>query len=265
MLIEEYLTYLTAVRRLSRNTVRLREVYIRQLADDLDLRHATPVQLQTWLARHDEWSPATVNAATATMRSFYEWAVESGILSVNPARKIACLTIPPSKPNIATPEQIAAGLASDDAYVRAFTRLGAECGLRVHEIAKLHTNDRRGEWLTIVGKGGRSRVVHVPDELAAELDDLEARQGAGHYFRSPATTRAHLTSEAVRQRMTRVTGTNPHSLRHRAGTTVYRRTGNDLRLTQVFLGHASARTTEIYVHVERDDLIAASAAARIAA
>lgn len=263
MLIEEYLTYLTAVRRFSRNTVRLREVYIRQLADDLDLRHATPVQLQTWLARHDEWSTATVNAATATMRSFFEWAVESGILSVNPARKLTRLTVPPRKPNIATTEQIAAGLASDDAYVRAFTRLGAECGLRVHEIAKLHTSDRHDDWLTIVGKGGRTRVVHVQLELAAELDALEAAQGAGHYFRSP--TRPHLTAESVRQRITRATGTNPHSFRHRAGTTVYRRTGNDIRLTQVFLGHSNSRTTEIYVHVERDDLIAASAAARIAA
>jgi site-specific recombinase XerD len=54
-------------------------------------------------------------------------------------------------------------------------------------------------------------------------------------------------------------------LRHRAGTTVYQRTGHDLRLTQVFLGHSDPSTTAIYVHVNDDDLRAASEAARIAA
>lgn len=263
MLIAEYLAYLTDVRRQSRNTVRLRETYLRQVAADVELRTATTAQLRTWIAGHRDWSPETVNVATVSMRTFYRWAVEVGVLSNNPAILIRPVQVPYRKPRIASPEAIAAGLASAAPYDRAFIRLGAECGLRVHEIAKVHTADRLGEWLTVVGKGGRTRLAHMPPELLADLDMIEDAQGCGHYFRSPV--RDHLTAEAVRQRIVRATGTNPHSLRHRAGTTVYRGTGNNLRLTQVFLGHTSSQTTERYVHIERDDLMAASAAARIAA
>lgn len=263
MLIAEYLGYLSNVRRLSRNTVRLRETYLRQLAADVDLCGASTAQLRSWIAGHPEWAAETVNVATASMRSFYEWAVEVDKLEANPARPLRSVPIPQRKPKIAHAEHIDAGLASDDRYVRAATRLGAECGLRVHEIAKLHTDDRHAEWLTIVGKGGKTRMVHAEVELLAELRELEAQQGAGYYFRSP--TRPHLTAEAIRQRLTRTLNTNPHSLRHRAGTTVFRGTGNNLRLTQVFLGHSNPQTTANYVHVELDDLRAASAAARLAA
>ena len=263
MPIDAYLTYLTDVRRLSANTLRLRETYLRQLAGGVDLLNATTGDLRRWIAEHPDWAAETVNAATATMRSFYGWAVEVDMLTTNPARLLRPLRIPQKRPNIATAEHLAAGISSTDGYVRAFTRLGAECGLRVHEIAKLHTDDRHSDWLTIVGKGGRTRVVHVAEELLLELEALEAVQGRGYYFRSPV--RDHLSAESVRQRLTRATGTNPHSLRHRAGTTVYRRTGHNLRLTQVFLGHSNTQTTAHYVHVEREDLLAASAAARIAA
>jgi len=67
----------------------------------------------------------------------------------------------------------------------------------------------------------------------------------------------------VWRRLSVLTNTNPHSLRHRAGTVVYRGTGNDLRLTQEFLGHTSPAITAIYVHVEREDLQRASEAARV--
>lgn len=44
---------------------------------------------------------------------------------------------------------------------------------------------------------------------------------------------------------------------------VYRRTGNDLRLAQEFLGHASPLTTAIYVHIVEDDLMRAVDATRL--
>lgn len=56
---------------------------------------------------------------------------------------------------------------------------------------------------------------------------------------------------------------NPHSLRHRAATAVYRGSGNDIRLAQEFLGHASPAMTARYVHVDERDLRTAALAATI--
>lgn len=264
MLIEEYEWSLRVERAVSAGTVRLRLIHIRMLARDRDLLTATTATLHAWIierAARANWAPKTINTVIESVRSFYRWAHAAGHLRHDPAASLHRVRAPERPARIATAAEIAAGLASDDPWTRAATRLGAECGLRVHEIAKLHTDDRDGEWLTVFGKGGQTRVVHVAAELALELDTLEASQGAGFYFRNRSG--AHLTPDSIRRRIKRTLGTNPHSLRHRAGTTVFRHT-KDLRVTQVFLGHSSPTTTARYVHVERDDLLAASDAARIA-
>lgn len=263
MLIDDYLAYLADVRRLSVNTLRLRSTYLTKLASSFDLRTVTTVELRTWIAQPD-WSAGTVNAVTATVRSFYRWAVEVGHVAVDPAAPLRSLPVPMRKPRIASRAQVEAGLSAVRAEVRALTMLGAECGLRVHEIAKLARRDRAGDWLTIIGKGGQQRSVHISPELGDVLDVLEtAHPDSEWYF--PSRKGGHLTTETLRVWSRRELGTNPHSLRHLAGTTVYRGTGNNLRVTQVFLGHRYPATTAIYVHVERDDLIAASAASRLAA
>ena len=265
MIIDDYLEYLSDVRRLSPATVRLRSTYMSQLAVDyFDLLSITTTQLRVWIAARPEWAPQTVNAATSTFRSFYRWAHEVGLLAVDPAAALRTVAVPSRKPRIATSEQIDAGLAAR-LEVRAMTLLGVECGLRVHEIAKLAKADRDDGWLTIIGKGGQQRTVHMSPELAGVLDELDAKApGSPWYFPSRSRT-GHVTTETLRVWSRHILGTNPHSLRHRAGTTVYRGTGNNLRVTQVFLGHRYPATTAIYVHVERDDLLAASAASRLAA
>lgn len=263
--IDDYLTFLEKVRRASPHTVRLRETYVTQLAVDVELLEATTTVLQTWIARPDrEWAPRTVNAVTATVRSFYRWAYETHRIDADPASPLRMVAVPEGKPRMATPTQIDAGLTSKRLEVQAMTMLGAECGLRVHEIAKLHRSDRDGDWLTIIGKGSRKREVHMSPELCALLDKLHRRHpDVGWYF--PSRVGGHVSTETLRRWSRRELGTNPHSLRHRAGTTVYRGTGNNLRVAQVFLGHRYPATTAIYVHVERDDLVAASAASRLAA
>lgn len=264
-MINEYLAYLTTVRRLSLNTVRLRSTYMSQLeADHFDLLVITTAQLRVWIAEHPEWSPQTVNAVTATFRSFYRWAHETGLVERDPAAPLRTVSVPARKPRIASADQISAGMASKRLEVRALTLLGAECGLRVHEIAKLRKSERQDDWLTVVGKGGQQRTVHISPELADILDELDARRPDSPWY-FPSRTGGHTTTETLRVWSRRELGTNPHSLRHRAGTTVYRGTGNNLRVTQVFLGHRYPATTAIYVHVERDDLLQAGEAARLAA
>lgn len=265
MIIDDYLEFMGTVRRCAPATLRIRGGYIHRLADDHDLLTVTTAQLRLWIAKDRDWKPNTVNAATAALRSFYRWAHEVGHIDRDPAAPLRGVRVPARKARIATGDQIAAGLASKRLEIRAFTLLGAECGLRVHEIAKLRVDERDGDWLTIIGKGAQERSVTLSPELGGILDALVAEHpGSPWYFPSPAGE-GHVTTETLRVWSARHLGTNPHSLRHRAGTTVYRGTGNNLRVTQVFLGHRYPATTAIYVHVEREDLLQAGAAARLAA
>jgi integrase/recombinase XerC len=264
-MLDEYKTSLQR-RRLSPNTVRLRVYWMEKFAKAVpDLAAADIDQMEEWLDRrkHD-WSANTQATAVASLRSFYRWATVTGRLQRNPAAELAHVRVH-KKPSRITPENVIIdALHEASLQEQAMLLLGAECGLRVSEIAALSRSDRDGEWLTIVGKGNVTRTVHVSERLGTVLDAIEAaKMRWGHYF--PGKSGGHAHPSTIWRHISRLTGMNPHALRHRAGTTVYRKLGKDLRVTQEFLGHARPETTAIYVHVERDDLLLAGNAAAIAA
>lgn len=78
------------------------------------------------------------------------------------------------------------------------------------------------------------------------LQALEESQPFGRYF--PGATNGHLHPQSVHKIIKRLTGWNPHSLRHAGATAAYRGTRN-LRAVQEMLGHASLATTERYLHI----------------
>ena len=47
---------------------------------------------------------------------------------------------------------------------------------------------------------------------------------------------------------------SPHKLRHTAATLMYKDGGVDIRTLQELLGHTSLSTTQIYTHIQNDDL-----------
>lgn len=77
---------------------------------------------------------------------------------------------------------------------RLMLRLGAECGLRRFEIAKVHSRDAMRDlvgWsLVVVGKGDKQRIVPIGDDLA-----LLIRSANGYLFPADgAATSNHPTS-----------------------------------------------------------------------
>lgn len=255
-------------RRLSPQTIRLRLYYVNRFHTHLDanLAEATEADVESFIYMNPKWKPATQQTALASVNSFYMWAMKAGRVGHNPAADVVPPKDPRRKARIAPDSAIIAGLhaATTDAD-KAMLRLGAECGLRVAEIASLSRANRTGEWLTITGKGGHVRTVHASPELGQLLDTIEATtMRHGNYFPGQSG-RKHVHPSTVWKHVRKLINMNTHSLRHRAGSTVYHQCGKDIRLTQEFLGHASPTTTAIYIHIEADDLKTASAATRLAA
>lgn len=262
MLIDEFTDYLTNVRRYRTNTIKVRRFYLEKWRH----RHpalltATLTDMEAWIDG-SEWKEETVNVVTSTLRGFYRWLHSTGRIDRNPAADLTPVKVHSRAAAIATDQAIISALTRATTVEAAIIMLAAECGLRVHEIAKLATTDREGPWLTIDGKGGQIRVVHASPELCYLLDGLEARQGVGYYFRG---RNGHVSHSYIYKHIQQRVRINPHALRHRAGTAAYRGTGNDIRVAQEFLGHSQPATTAKYVHVERVDLERASAATRLLA
>ena len=250
----------------SPNTIRLRLFYLTKFAATVqDVRTANHHDFENFIHHNLAWSQNTQQTATASLKSFYGWAAREGILQLNPTRDLPSINVQRRRPRIASEIAIHAALACPSDTDRAMVMLGAECGLRVQEIATLNLRSRETEWLHVIGKGNHQRTLHLSPELAELLDLIEASSMRhGWYFPGRSGLQPIHVTTAWRH-ITTILESNPHSLRRRAGTIVYRSSGNDIRLAQLFLGHSQSTTTELYLDVQDDQLIRAGAFARLAA
>ena len=254
-------------RKRSPNTIRLRLFYLNKFWEwyGLDLAAAQHEDFAAYISANANWSQNTQQTATATLRAFYGWAHREGLIEKNPTRDLPSIDVHRRRPRMASEDAIAHAIECDDLSDRAMVLLGAECGLRVSEIASLSIYRRDGLWLHVIGKGNKQRSLQMSPELAQILDEIErTTMRHGWYFPGRSGIRPIHPSTAWR-RITSILESNPHSLRRRAGTIVYKRSGNDIRLAQTFLGHSKSTTTEDYLDVRDDDLALASSLTRVAA
>jgi integrase/recombinase XerC len=143
-------------------------------------------------------------------------------------------------------------------------------GLRVSELCALsYSNvDQGRKVVTVMGKGGKERVVPVSD---AAIDALNTWVGVSQStffalvgFRERVSAAsllfrnergAPLAPRDVRRILDRRAGSpvNPHALRHTFATHLLDG-GADLRIVQEMLGHADLATTQLYTHVSKERL-----------
>jgi len=248
-----YSTHLRAIVR-SPGTVRVRLHYIeRFLADTLlDPWNVTRDDVETWLAGM-KWAASTRRSAIASLRDFYRWALERGYLATSPVAGIKPprAYAPPPHPMDEDTYADALNRASGD--LRWLLRILAETGIRRGECAQMHSRDVSGRWLTVHGKGGRVRRIPLPADLAAWI---VARDG----YTWPGRWGGHAPPDTITQRVRDHCGYGPHTLRHRYASRIYAATGDVLAVQQL-LGHASLATTQVYLGIGDDRLIAAAATA----
>lgn len=236
-------------------TIRTRTQHIRQLAQAFPGRSPwslTTADLITWCAAHD-WRPETRHSVRSSLRGFYGWGCRAGLISDDPAASLPAVHRAPPRPHPVPDEVLERVLAEAPPRERLMIKLAAWCGLRRAEVAQLHTRDvlRDGAgWSLLVrGKGGRARVVPLPNSLAAELLEREP----GWVF--PGTQGRHLDAQHLGNTIKALLppGWSMHSLRHRFATRAYS-VDRDLLTVQQLLGHSSPTTTQRYVLVPGESL-----------
>lgn len=260
-LITRWITHLQA-RGLAERTVKIRAYYVRRTADHKPLREITLDDLEQILATSD-YAAETKKSIRASWRDFFAWAYRQGHLPDDPAYELAPIRIPVTVPHLAPDDEIARSLINAPARERAMILLGRLACLRLTEITTLHSDDWRGDWLHITGKGDKQRRVFVVPELAAALRAQLEEVGPGGYF-FPGLSGPHMHPQSVCKLIRAWCGHNPHSLRHAGATAAYRST-RDLRAVQLMLGHSSMAVTQRYLHCHDDSLQAVALGATLRA
>ena len=207
-----------------------------------------------------QWKPETRKAYRNTISSFFRWLHKSGRRSDDPSLDVPRVKKPHAHPRPCPDRYIAAAMEMATPSERLMIRLGAECGLRRGEIARVHSDDvvadSGGRSLIVRGKGDKQRIVPLPDDLAGII--MDAR---GYLF--PGRFGGHVEESYIGDHVSHLlpVGYAAHTLRHRFATTAYAAT-HDLFVVAE-LGHESVETTEHYVAMPDGRLREATAAVRL--
>lgn len=144
-------------------------------------------------------------------------------------------------------------------------------GMRISELHSLTLDSINLETKTgrIIGKGNKERVIfignHAVDAIKRWLpyrSDMLKKFGLeDHGFLFIGNRGQHITVNRLGERITALFKANglhrgnPHNLRHSFATHLYINCKN-LRAVQEFLGHESLQTTQIYTHLDLEQVTA---------
>ena len=137
-------------------------------------------------------------------------------------------------------------------------------GIRVSELCALNMNSIQGRSVKVIGKGDKERTVYLNEACMTALEqylpERTSYRGEGDepLFVSQKGTR--FTRQTVAKIVKQINNAGlhkekltPHKLRHTSATMMYR-AGADIRSLQHILGHSSVATTQIYTHIEDEQI-----------
>lgn len=235
----------------------------------------------SYLSINRRCGPATCARKISTLRIFFKYlTITNPILDINPAQNLETPKLNKRLPKYLTLEdsQKLLDVSKDDDDNKnkdrdfAIITLFLNCGLRLSElvninISDINFNDAR---LTVVGKGNKERAIYLNKACISAIKDyLDVRPNNAKKDSKNSDKALFLSS--YRQRISKRTVENvvtkqlqkagldttkysTHKLRHTAATLMYKYGEVDIRALQELLGHESISTTEIYTHVDNEQV-----------
>lgn len=274
-LLKMYQQYLIEVKNSSENTLssysRDIEQYLRWLettdlsppsASQVDVDHYTKYLLG--LGK----SVATATRSLASLKSFYNFLLREGIVSVNPAKGVVLEKIERKLPQVLSNKEVDLFLEQPDprdtkgCRDKAMLELLYATGIRVTELIDLnleHLNLSAGFLRCVTKKKERiiplystavraladyiehvrPQLIEQPDERALFVNMNGSRMSRQGFWK---IIKHYQDQAGIQKEIT------PHTLRHSFATHLLEN-GADLRSIQEMLGHADIASTQVYTQV----------------
>ncbi|MBN1686546.1 MAG: tyrosine recombinase XerD [Spirochaetales bacterium] len=283
MLLSEFEDHLRVGKRLSPLTV---DTYMRECRsfasyleeNEVGIDEASQIHLIDYLAERQERDGIerrTMAKVISSISGFFKFLVLEGKRADNPMELIDMPRLGRALPAVYTIDEVDELLSSIDISNpyglrdRALFELVYSCGLRISEVADLQINRvyTDQDLILVRGKGDKERYLPLGEEAKYWLQKYlsegrerllkQKRRGETHLFLNSRGTgisrkgiwkRFHGIVEKAKFPSSKV-----HALRHSFATHLLKG-GADLRSVQELLGHADISTTQIYTHLDKEDL-----------
>ncbi|HIU55087.1 MAG TPA: site-specific tyrosine recombinase XerD [Candidatus Gallibacteroides avistercoris] len=280
-LIKNFLSFLALEKGLSENTIEAYRNDVKKLYDYLEERKIliTSVRYEDLLLFMEQLHVLGISARSQArvvsgIKSFFQYLQMERIITADPSELLETPKTGMHLPQVLTVQEVETLIGSfnegkaEDQRNRAIFEVLYGCGLRVSELVNLKISQvyMDEEFILVEGKGNKQRLVplSVPARKAISLylydrNRLDIKKGNEDILflnrRGAKLTREMIFT--IIKRQCQVCGihkrVSPHTFRHSFATHLLEG-GANLRAIQEMLGHESIKTTEIYVHLDKDYL-----------
>ena len=236
----------------------------------------------SYLSINRRCGPATCAKKISTIRIVFKYlTITSKMLKDNPAKNLETPKLNKRLPRYLTledSEKLLNNTFEDKDNKNkerdfAIITLFLNCGLRLSELVGINIADIKfdDQKMTVIGKGNKERSIYLNKSCINAIKSyLNVRPKEGVKKDSKNSDKALFIS-SYRQRISKRTVENvvsrelqkagldttkysTHKLRHTAATLMYKYGNVDIRALQELLGHQSISTTEIYTHVDNEQV-----------
>ena len=248
-----------------------------------DVRRITQEDIHlfiSYLSINRRCGPATCAKRISTIRIFFKYlTIRANLLKENPAQNLETPKLNKRLPKYLTLEDSqklldVAANEEDENKERNFAiiTLFLNCGMRLSELVGINISDVKFDdcKLTVIGKGNKERSIYLNKACISAIKEYLSVRPADAKHDSKNSEKALFLSrkkQRISNRMVEVivnkelaragldtTKYSVHKLRHTAATLMYKYGQVDIRALQELLGHESISTTEIYTHVDNEQV-----------
>jgi len=232
--------------------------------------------IRNWMVElmNQKLTARSINRKIATLRKYFKFLLQEGVITSNPASKINTPKIPKNLPVVVEDVKLTQMLDDNEVFSHDFkgqrdklvieTLFGT--GIRLSELIGIKESDINiyEGTVKVLGKRNKQRIIPVNNELKilmAEYLELKKNQNFDNNSITLVVTDKgadaypKLIYLIVQKYLSYISTQNkksPHVLRHTFATSLLNR-GADLNAIKELLGHANLSATQIYTHnsVER--------------
>lgn len=235
----------------------------------------------SYLAINRKCNSATCARKISTIRIFFKYlTITTNTIKNNPAQNLETPKLNKRLPKYLTLEDSEKLLNKtfndkDNEYKErnfAIITLFLNCGLRLSELVSINISDIRFDEckMNVIGKGNKERTIYLNKLCMSAIEEYLKVRPANAKKDSKNSDKALFISKRLQRISKRTveeivsnslnksgldsTKYSTHKLRHTAATLMYQYGNVDIRALQELLGHQSISTTEIYTHVDNQQV-----------